>query len=128
MNYRLQFEPGTRWDYGIGIDSLGRVVEKVDGRRINQFCRTEIFEPLGMTDTACEALPHMAARLGDVRLRGEDGKFAEFALAPPSNPEFYGMGHALYSTAPDYLRFFAYGAQQWHIGQQAHVQRAVYKQ
>ncbi len=105
MNYPLQFEPGTRWDYGIGIDWLGRVVEKVDGRRIDKFCRGEIFEPLGMTDTACEVLPHMAARLADVRLRGEDGKFGDFALAPPSNPEFYGMGHALYSTAPDYLRF-----------------------
>ena len=105
MNYPLQFEPGTQWGYGIGIDWLGRVVEKVDGRRIDQFCREEIFEPLGMTDTAFEVLPHMAARLASVSLRGEDGKFADFALAPPSKPEFYGMGHALYSTAPDYLRF-----------------------
>jgi methyl acetate hydrolase len=105
MNYPLQFEPGERWDYGIGIDWLGRVVEKVDGRRIDQFCREEIFEPLGMTDTAFEVLPHMAARLAAVSIRGEDGTFGEFALAPPSNPEFYGMGHALYSTAPDYLRF-----------------------
>jgi methyl acetate hydrolase len=85
MNYPLQFEPGTRWDYGIGIDWLGRVV--------------------GMGDTAFEVLPHMAPRLASVGMRGEDGKFADFALAPPSNPEFYGMGHALYSTAPDYLRF-----------------------
>ena len=105
MNYPLQFEPGERWDYGIGIDWLGRVVEKIDGRRIDQFCREEIFEPLGMTDTAFEVLPHMASRLADVAIRGEDGTFGEFALAPPSNPEFYGMGHALYSTAPDYLRF-----------------------
>ncbi len=105
MNYPLQFEPGTQWGYGIGIDWLGRVVEAVDGRRVDQFCREEIFEPLGMTDTAFEVLPHMASRLASVSLRGEDGKFADFALAPPSKPEFYGMGHALYSTAPDYLRF-----------------------
>ena len=32
LKYPLQFEPGERWDYGIGIDWLGRVVEKVDGR------------------------------------------------------------------------------------------------
>jgi methyl acetate hydrolase len=105
LNYPLQFEPGERWDYGIGIDWLGRVVEKIDGRRIDQFCREEIFEPLGMPDTAFEVLPHMAARLAAVAIRGEDGTFGDFALAPPSNPEFYGMGHALYSTAPDYLRF-----------------------
>ena len=105
MNYPLQFEPGERWDYGIGIDWLGRVVEKVDGRRIDRFCREEIFEPLRMPDTRFEVEEHMASRLASVRMRGEDGKFADFALAPPSNPEFYGMGHALYSTAPDYMRF-----------------------
>jgi CubicO group peptidase (beta-lactamase class C family) len=105
MNYPLLFEPGARWDYGIGIDWLGRMVEKIDGRRIDQFCKEEIFDPLGMNDTRCEVEPHMAARLAGVRIRGEDGKFAPFDLAPPSNPEFYGMGHALYSTAPDYMRF-----------------------
>src|SRR4029077_2553288 len=34
LNYPLQFEPGERWDYGIGIDWLGRIVERVDGRRV----------------------------------------------------------------------------------------------
>jgi methyl acetate hydrolase len=105
LNYPLVFEPGSAWAYGIGIDWLGRVVEKVDGRRIDQFCREEIFGPLQMHDTGFEVEPHMAARLAGVKIRGEDGQFADFALAPPSNPEFYGMGHALYGTAPDYLRF-----------------------
>ncbi len=105
MNYPLQFEPGTRWDYGIGIDWLGRVVEKVSGQRVDAFCRDEIFGPLGMRDTAFEVEPHMAARLAQVGIRGEDGRFSEYPLAPPSSPEFYGMGHALYSTAPDYMRF-----------------------
>jgi len=105
MNYPLLFEPGERWDYGIGIDWLGRVVEKVDGRRIDRFCREEIFDRLKMPDTRFEVEDHMAPRLASVSIRGEDGKFADFALAPPSHPEFYGMGHALYSTAPDYMRF-----------------------
>ncbi|HEY6353273.1 MAG TPA: serine hydrolase domain-containing protein [Burkholderiaceae bacterium] len=105
LNYPLLFEPGERWDYGIGIDWLGRVVEKVDGRRIDRFCIEEIFEPLRMPDTRFEVEARMAPRLAGVSMRGEDGRFADFALAPPSNPEFYGMGHALYSTAPDYMRF-----------------------
>jgi len=105
LNYPLLFEPGERWDYGIGIDWLGRVVEKVDGRRIDRFCIEEIFQPLRMPDTRFEVEPHMAPRLAAVKIRGEDGRFADFALAPPSNPEFYGMGHSLYSTAPDYMRF-----------------------
>ena len=76
------------------------MVEKIDGRRIDQFCKEEIFDPLGMNDTRCEVEPHMAARLAGVSIRGEDGKFAPFDLAPPSHPEFYGMGHALYSPRP----------------------------
>jgi len=105
LKYPLQFEPGERWDYGPGIDWLGQVVEKVDGRRIDRFCREEIFDPLQMPDTRFEVEAHMVPRLAAVSMRGEDGKFADYALAPPSHPEFYGMGHALYSTAPDYMRF-----------------------
>lgn len=105
LNYPLLFDPGTRWDYGIGIDWLGQVVEKVDGRTIDRFCRDEILDPLGMKDTRFEPDPDLEPRLASVRIRGEDGRFADFALAPPARPEFYGMGHCLYSTAPDYLRF-----------------------
>ena len=105
LNYPLTFEPGERWDYGIGIDWLGLVVEAIDGRRIDRFCRDEILDPLGMTDTRFEVEPHMADRLATVKARGADGQFADFDLAPPPEPEVYGMGHALYSTAPDYFRF-----------------------
>jgi methyl acetate hydrolase len=105
LNYPLVFEPGERWDYGIGIDWLGQVVEAIDGRRIDAFCREEIFNPLGMPDTNFEVTDSMAKRLSVVKARGEDGQFADFEIAPPPNPEFYGMGHALYSTAPDYMRF-----------------------
>jgi len=105
LDYPLLFDPGTRWDYGIGIDWLGQVVEKVDGRTIDRFCREEILEPLGMTDTRFEADADLQPRLATVRMRGEDGHFADFELAPPAKPAFYGMGHSLYSTAADYLRF-----------------------
>ncbi len=77
----------------------------MDGRRIDVFCREEIFEPLGMGNTAFELDDAMTANLCDLKVRGEDGVFAPFELAPPSKPEMYGMGHSLYSTAPDYLRF-----------------------
>lgn len=105
LNYPLAFDPGARWDYGIGIDWLGQVVEAVDGRRIDAFVGEEILQPLGMTGTAFECEGALADRLADLQMRGEDGTFAPFDLAPPPHPEFYGMGHALYSTAPDYLRF-----------------------
>ncbi|NNF78305.1 MAG: beta-lactamase family protein, partial [Rhizobiales bacterium] len=105
LMYPLAFDPGTRWDYGIGIDWLGQAVEAVDGRSIDVFCREEIFEPLRMTDTAFEPEGALASRLAAVKIRNEAGVLEDFELAPPAHPEFYGMGHALYSTGPDYLRF-----------------------
>lgn len=103
--YPMVFDPGTRWDYGIGIDWLGQAVEAIDGRRIDKFCQEEIFDPLGMGSTAFECEGALTKRLASVSARGADGKFAPFELAPPPHPEFYGMGHSLYSTAGDYMRF-----------------------
>lgn len=105
LNYPLAFDPGNRWDYGLGIDWLGRCVEAVDGRRIDQFCKEEIFDPLAMPDTVFEPDAGYNARMALVKLRGEDGTFGDFELAPPPSPEVYGMGHALYSTPSDYMRF-----------------------
>lgn len=101
----LMFDPGTDWSYGIGIDWLGRVVEAIDGRRIDRFLAEELFGPLGLNDMACEVEPHMAERLSGVWKRGQDGELVETRFAPPSHPEFYGMGHALYATPQDYLTF-----------------------
>lgn len=102
--YPLMSDPGTRWGYGTGIDWLGMAVEAVDGRKIDTFCQAEIFDPLGMTSTAFEP-DSLTERLAEVFMRGEDGTFGPFELAPPPKPEAYGMGHALYSTAPDYMKF-----------------------
>ncbi|MEM9795983.1 MAG: serine hydrolase domain-containing protein [Pseudomonadota bacterium] len=103
MNYPLMFDPGTRWGYGISIDWLGLVVEAVDGRRMDAFCQEEIFAPLGMNETAFEPT-NLIDRLAEPRIRVEDGSFQPHDIAPPPQPEIYGMGHCLYSTAPDYMR------------------------
>ncbi|MFK7753135.1 MAG: serine hydrolase domain-containing protein [Sedimentitalea sp.] len=47
----LAFQPGSRWEYSIGIDILGRVVEVVSGLSLEAFFKDQIFEPLGMTQT-----------------------------------------------------------------------------
>lgn len=105
MNYPLMTDPGTRWGYGISIDWLGLAVQKVSGQRIDAFVTENILQPLGMSDTVFEPRADMAPRMSRIKARGEDGKFADFELAPPAHPEVYGMGHALYSTARDYLHF-----------------------
>jgi CubicO group peptidase (beta-lactamase class C family) len=98
MFYPMMTDPGTRWGYGPSVDWLGLMVEKISGKRIDAFLKQNVFEPLGMKDTDVEVRPHMQARLAGVKARGADGKFSDTTLAPPSNPEVYGMGHSLYST------------------------------
>ena len=104
LDFPLMSDPGTRWGYGTSTDWLGRVVEAVDGRSIDAFCRDEIFDPLGMDDTRFEP-DRLETRLRPAYRRTREGTFREVAIAPPPHPEFYGMGHALYSTAADYMRF-----------------------
>ena len=100
----LMFEPGEDFAYGIGFDWLGPIIEKLDGRKVDRFCKEEIFDPLGMNDTAFE--PDFARdRLATNRIRCVGGEFANFEISPAAHPEVYGLGQALYSTAPDYLRF-----------------------
>jgi len=105
LYYPLHFDPGEDFSYGIGLDWAGRVIERIDGRRIDHFCQEEIFRPLGMVDTAFEPEAAARDRLADLKARGEDGQFAVTELSPTRYPEFYGLGGSLYSTAPDFIRF-----------------------
>lgn len=105
LHYPLMFDPGEGFVYGISTDWVGRMVERIDGRRIDRFCQEEIFDPLRMSHTFFE-LGARADRLAAVKIRNDDGRFEDTAYAPPPpNPEVYGIGYAVYGTAPDYLRF-----------------------
>jgi len=105
ISYPLVFDPGERWDYGVGIDWLGLVIEKISGKRLDIFCRDEIFVPLGMSDTGFECPPNKRGRLAGVHARQENGALVPITLDPPSSPEVYGAGYGLYSTARDYMTF-----------------------
>lgn len=48
----LAAEPGTVWNYGNGLEVLGRVVEVVSGRALGAFMAQRLFAPLDMRDTA----------------------------------------------------------------------------
>ncbi|HBF31611.1 serine hydrolase domain-containing protein [Rhizobium sp.] len=103
--YPMIADPGTLWSYGIGLDWIGRIIEVLDGRSIDQFCTEEIFQPLGLSDTIFEVDEHQKDRLADVYARKPDGALVPIEFGPPSHPEFYSMGGSLYSTARDYMHF-----------------------
>jgi CubicO group peptidase (beta-lactamase class C family) len=101
----LLYQPGTVWDYGLSIDVIGLVVEKLTGQGLGAFFRDRLFGPLGMTDTTFHVQGDQVARLARPwPIDPETG-------APQSVPDrtqklmFECGGGGLAATALDYLRF-----------------------
>jgi CubicO group peptidase (beta-lactamase class C family) len=111
----LLFQPGTEWNYGVSTDVLGRLVEVISGRPLDEFFEKRIFHPLGMTDTSfglreqddVESLARLyVATPGQPGGPSSGMTFAEsFDAAAHTKPTFLSGGGGLVSTAGDYLRF-----------------------
>jgi len=111
----LLFQPGSEWNYGVSTDVLGRLVEVISGRALDEFFEQRIFGPLGMRDTSFglregDDVESLARLYGAVP--GQPGgaptgfRFLEaFDAAAHSKPAFLAGGGGLVSTAADYLRF-----------------------
>ena len=48
----LAFQPGDRLRYSLAHDALGRLIEVISADALDIFLQRELFEPLGMVDTA----------------------------------------------------------------------------
>ncbi len=106
----LSFQPGQRWEYSVGIDVIGGVIEKVTGKSLNNYFSEEVLEPLGMKDTSFAISEDKVSRFADCYTKAEDGSckliddgqnsaFQESAVTTCSG------GGGLLSTLDDYYRF-----------------------
>ena len=101
----LVFDPGERWEYGISIDWVGKMVEAVSGKRLGTYMQENLFRPLGMESTAFKITPDMRKRMAKVHHRGDDGMIVPIDFEIPQEPEFELGTGGLYSTVEDYLKF-----------------------
>jgi methyl acetate hydrolase len=101
----LTFDPGSRWQYGIGIDWAGQMVEAVSGMRLGEYFTREITGPLGMTDTDFDYSDAMFERAASLHIRAADGSFSATPLQSTDQREFDGGGDGLKGTMTDYGRF-----------------------
>lgn len=102
----LLFEPSTQWEYGANIDWAGLVTEAVGGQRLGHLMQEQIFNPLGMQDSAFTLTPSMLQRRVAMHHRQVDGSLiADPDFILPQDPEVHMGGHGLYSTVDDYLKF-----------------------
>jgi CubicO group peptidase (beta-lactamase class C family) len=102
-------QPGTRFHYGVSTDVLGRLVEVVSKKRLDDYFRERIFEPLDMKDTAFFVPKEKQGRFAATHGRSPRGQLivsespAKSPMLKRAAPPF--GGHGLVSTARDYARF-----------------------
>ncbi|HUQ84429.1 MAG TPA: serine hydrolase domain-containing protein [Gemmatimonadaceae bacterium] len=104
-------QPGEAWVYGYNTDILGCIVEVTSGMPLDEFLRTRITAPLGMTDTHFFVPPAKRDRLvtvyasdtGNHVVRAPDGARGQGHYVDGPRRSFAG-GAGLVSTAHDYAR------------------------
>ncbi|MBR1271015.1 serine hydrolase [Bradyrhizobium sp. AUGA SZCCT0222] len=98
----LLHQPGEVWEYSLGYDVLGRVIEVVSGQPFEQFLQSRLFAPLHMVDTGFhvpeDKLSRLVALPGAQPLPLTDGD-----VGKPQT--FFSGGGGIVSTVPDFLRF-----------------------
>jgi len=104
----LVSHPGTRFEYGLSIDVLARLVEVVSGQSFDVFIKERILDPLDMVDTAFYVQKEQAKRLvsmpaGEASSKKGGKSYSEHSYLSP--PVVLMGGTGLVSTTMDYLRF-----------------------
>ncbi len=106
----LEFDPGTAWNYSVATDVCGYLVEVISGKPFDEFLRDEVFDPLGMHDTAFNISSEKEERFTACYQRNLD-KSVTLADDPHASDfrdrSFFGGGGGLLSTTADYYRFCA---------------------
>lgn len=101
----LHFQPGSAWEYSLGLDVLGVAIERVTGVPLREFLKTRLFDPLAMRDTGFvvppAALGRYAQALPTDPLTGEPQAVRDGTKLH----KFDCGGGCAVSTAFDYLRF-----------------------
>lgn len=102
----LLYQPGDRWVYSVAHDVQAALVEKLSGMKFDEFVRTRIFEPLGMTESYFRLPGNVKPRVPPEYVPGRDGKLAK---NPSPLAQSYGDnvlgGFSISTTALDYAKF-----------------------
>ena len=106
----LAFQPGDHFRYGTSADILGAVIEKASGKKLGEFMKERIFEPLNMKDTGFyvpdEKMDRYATayHCGGSELKAYSGNNLGIRDDGKKNA-FESGGAGLFSTIDDYANF-----------------------
>lgn len=105
-------QPGEAYVYGYNTDVLGCIVERVSGLSLDQYFKTKIIDPLGMTDTFFYVPANKKDRLAVVYTNDAANKSVRAPAGSKGQGHYvegpkkgFSGGAGLVSTARDYARF-----------------------
>ncbi len=101
----LEFDPGERWQYGIGMDIVGKMIEAVTDQSLEVYFRENILVPLGMTSTGFLISSEQRRRAATTYSRQADGSLKAMTFEMSQRPEFFSGGGGLFGTPRDYMAF-----------------------
>ena len=105
----LVYQPGTHFNYSVSTDVLGRLIEVVSGKRLDEFFQERIFGPLDMKDTGFFVPQDKLSRFSACYGPGDGGALKVTDEPAKSRylkqPKLLSGGGGLVSTARDYSRF-----------------------
>jgi CubicO group peptidase (beta-lactamase class C family) len=101
----LEFDPGDRWQYGISLDWVGKLVEAVSDQSLEVYFRENIFAPLGMSNSGFLISSAQKKRVATMYNRQPDGSLKSAPFEMNQRPEFFSGGGGLFSTPRDYMTF-----------------------
>jgi CubicO group peptidase (beta-lactamase class C family) len=105
----LCFQPGTRWQYGVSTDVLGRIIEVITGKSLETVFKERVFDPLKMSDTFFSVPDDKVNRFCALYAKTNENLLKKLEDAENSrfrNPVFMNSGGGgLVSSMNDYIRF-----------------------
>ena len=105
----LEWEPGTKWQYSVGLDVAGRIVEVISGMPLDKYFASRIFEPLGMTDTGFSVPESGMSRFPALYQAGAGGmtlnEAPDVSAWRRGKVDTFCGGGGLVGTIEDYWRF-----------------------
>ena len=101
----LMYQPGSTWEYGLSIDVLGLIVERVSGHTLGQYLQQRVFQPLGMVDTGFIVPPEKLKRYAKALPNDPETGKPQTVLDSTKPLKFECGGGCAVSTAGDYIRF-----------------------
>lgn len=106
----LDFDPGTKWQYSVGLDLMGLIIQRASGMPFIDYLKQTIFMPLGMNDTDFVVPGSKVDRLTSVYSPASDGSGLTEIDDHDDSPfhrdrDVPSGGGGLVSTAQDYIKF-----------------------